>query len=365
MPLVGSPSEVQYNLRAADVVIPEGVKIIGLVFYGRRDYVKILECYLKKNLKDNGGLLDEVVFAVNTDDKRDLAYLEELLATHPNYSKYIINKHYHPWVGSWEAVSVPDNLYIKIDDDVIYIEDSTIPAIVKRLLDNPKYFAVSANVLNNPLLSWVHYNMGVDIPYWPELTLPNPFRRAAWRASELPSYNGASEGPGEFHINGSTPAPHKGHRWLPVRPPPGEDYDIAFTPVSTVTYDAFGPSLNNWAAAAQIHYSFLQHLEQGDIWRYKFDVWDYAYERLSINFFAIKGKDVMDTFPFPQEDDEDYLTVVRPKQLKRHVVVDGTGLASHYAFGAQYDAHGGKGLTWTDILSRYREYAKEMICLQP
>jgi hypothetical protein len=49
----------------------------------------------------------------------------------------------------------------------IYIEDSTIPAIVKRLLDNPKYFAVSANVLNNPALSWVHYSMDVDIPYWP------------------------------------------------------------------------------------------------------------------------------------------------------------------------------------------------------
>lgn len=134
--------------------------------------------------------------------------------------------------------------------------------------------------------------------------------------------------------------------------------------MSTVTYDAFGPSLDNWAAAAQIHYSFLQHLEQGDIWRYKFDVWDYAYQRLSINFFGIKGKDVMDTYPFPQEDDEDYLTVVRPKQLQRHVVVDGTGLASHYAFGAQYHAHGGKGLTWTDVLSRYREYAKEMICPQ-
>lgn len=59
------------------------------------------------------------MFAVNTDDKRDLAYLEELLATHPNYSKHITNKHYNPWVGSWEAASVPDNLYIKIDDDVV------------------------------------------------------------------------------------------------------------------------------------------------------------------------------------------------------------------------------------------------------
>ncbi len=163
--------------------------------------------------------------------------------------------------------------------------------------------------------------------------------------------------------DGSVPAPFEGHRWLPVRTKPGErPYDIALTPASTLTYDAFGPSLHNWAAAAQTHYSFLSHLELGEISKYHFDLWDYAYERLSINFFAIRGKDIMDVFPFPQTDDEDYLTTVRPKEIGRHVVVDGTGTAVHFAFNPQYNAHDRRGVAWTDALKRYQVYADENIC---
>jgi hypothetical protein len=188
----------------------------------------------------------------------------------------------------------------------------------------------------------------------------------SWRASELPPYSGPVKGPKGFQIDGSTPPLYEGHRWLPVRMPTGKSFDMSLSPASTLTYNAFGPSLNNWAAAAQTHYSFLQHLEQGDTWRYKqFNTWDYAYERLSINFFAIWGKDVIDVFPFPQQDDEDYLTAVRPREVRRHIIVDGTGLAVHFAFKPQYIAHEGKGVTWTDALERYRAYAKEMICLLP
>jgi hypothetical protein len=35
------------NTRAADVTIPAGVKVIGLVFFGRRELVQVLDCYLK------------------------------------------------------------------------------------------------------------------------------------------------------------------------------------------------------------------------------------------------------------------------------------------------------------------------------
>ena len=184
----------------------------------------------------------------------------------------------------------------------------------------------------------------------------------SWRPSELPSYEGPIEGPDHFQIDGSTPAPFKGHRWLPVRLAHGETYDMSLSPASTLTYDPFGPSLNNWAAAAQTHYSFLQHLELGDTWRYKFDIWDYDYVRLSINFFAVRGKDILDVFPFPQKDDEDYLTVTRPKELRKRVIVDGTALAVHFAFNPQYTAHEKQAVAWTDALSRYRAYADEMVC---
>src|SRR3569833_2002375 len=186
--------------------------------------------------------------------------------------------------------------------------------MVQRLLGNPQYFAVSANVVNNPALSWVHYHMGVSLPYWPEMEKPAaPPPAGSWRASELPPYKGPDTGPAGFNADGSTPAPFPGHRWLPVKAAePGKFVDIMNFPAATRTYDSHGPSWLNWAATAQQHYSFLQHLEDEDLWRYKFDVWDYNYERISINFYALRGSDVIDNYPFSDSDDERYLSQVRP-----------------------------------------------------
>lgn len=47
------------------------------------------------------------------------------------------------------------------------MEDTAIPSVVKRLLEDPELFAVSANVVNNPALSWVHYHLGAYLPFWP------------------------------------------------------------------------------------------------------------------------------------------------------------------------------------------------------
>lgn len=40
------------------------VKIYALVYYGRRSYVDILNAYLERNLRTNGGVLDGVIFAM-------------------------------------------------------------------------------------------------------------------------------------------------------------------------------------------------------------------------------------------------------------------------------------------------------------
>jgi hypothetical protein len=54
----------------------------------------------------------------------------------------------------------------------VFIEDVTIPAIVSRMIENPEYFSVSANIVNNPALSWMHYTAGVFESYWPVCLLP-------------------------------------------------------------------------------------------------------------------------------------------------------------------------------------------------
>ncbi|KAF2397317.1 hypothetical protein EJ06DRAFT_144184 [Trichodelitschia bisporula] len=355
-------------------VKPAGLRIVGLVFYGRAEFVKVLDCYLKRNLVDNGGLLDEVIFSVHTDKQPDLDYLDELLATTPRYTRFESTEPYEgfSFVGTWGAVK-RGNLYIKIDDDVLYFEDDAIAALSKRMIENPQYFAVSANSVNNPALSWIHYGLGVYEPYLPELTPPpNPSHQPqSWRASELPHWTG----PPSFIFNGSQPAPFPGHRWLPLphrtfntphASPPGRD--ISDTPAGALTYDAFGPSWRDWAVAAQTHYSFLHHLERGELWRYKFNLWDYHYYRLSINFIAFWGDDIVDAMPFPTGDDEEYLTRAKPRELGRHVVVDGTAISVHFAFSPQRkldDADAPGGLYHTDLLARYKAYAEEEVCPHP
>jgi hypothetical protein len=98
---------------------PDGLKVIAIVFYGRRRYVEILNCYLQRNLVSRGGLLDEVIFVPNTIDKEDLAYLDHLVETNNYYSKHIESGTLYPGlVGGYEAAQ-NGSICIKIDDDIV------------------------------------------------------------------------------------------------------------------------------------------------------------------------------------------------------------------------------------------------------
>lgn len=61
-----------------------------------------------------------MIFAINTDNEDDLAYLDDLVAANPQYSKHVPDKTKHDrFVGLWAAVSEPESVYVKIDDDVV------------------------------------------------------------------------------------------------------------------------------------------------------------------------------------------------------------------------------------------------------
>jgi hypothetical protein len=68
-------------------------------------------------------MLDEVIFAVHTDIKSDLEYLDVLINSTASYTKYQQEGEYEWLVGSWEKVE-KGNIYIKIDDDVVSVERS-------------------------------------------------------------------------------------------------------------------------------------------------------------------------------------------------------------------------------------------------
>ena len=328
---------------------PKDTRIIGLIFFGRRDRASILDCYLKNNLVSSGGWLDEVAWGVNTNDTGDLAYLDKLLSATSAYRKVEPND--RSYFGLWNESLEAGNIYVKLDD-VVYIDDDAIPLVVNTLVTSAESVIVSANMVNSPELNWSQYRTGAILPYLPDLnyarstdlsTTENP----KWRASELPDWFGTAEFRApesrddwndyikkliprlkvmDESDHGSSELPF--HRWLPV----GGQAAIQKTPIAQTENGAFGGGWWSWAIAAQQHYSFFDNLESNRKNLYHLQhgstskadaIWDNTGERISINFLALRGETVLDHLDRMQANgnDEVFLSEELPKNLnkrKRH-----------------------------------------------
>ncbi|UDD64782.1 hypothetical protein AFCA_011991 [Aspergillus flavus] len=245
-------------------------------------------------------------------------------------------------------------IFIKIDGDTIFLEDHTISTIVKTKLDHPDSLIVSANVINQAALQALHSHPGVALPYLPELSSsdqPQIPVTQDWRATDLPAW----EGPADFKVSKGYPPPSESHRWLPSADENGDR-----TPIGMSMYGDNGPELDDWTIHAQQHYSFLQHLEDGDLYRYKFPMWVDPTDSLSPNFLCLRAGDPSIVKSIIQQDTDKLSLEVAQEVLgsDRGTIIDGKGLAAHYSIEAS-----SWGLDSTDILHRYRAYAKEMICL--
>jgi hypothetical protein len=227
-------------------------------------------------------------------------------------------------------------------------------------LNHPEFLLVSANLINSPLMGWVHYHMGALHPYFPEFGILEPpepglldlsmsiSNHKSWRYTDYPSW----EGPDDWFWEIDQKPPYDGHRWLRLQ----NDSAIHRTPVAEIEYKTWGTGLKSWAIAAQEHYSFLENLANNRLDLYKFGKpWITDYKRLSINFMTLWADEVLDNLPMTTVDEE-WLTIVLPEQLGKSIAVESDALAAHFTFGTQ------GGVEKTDLLARYHDYALENAC---
>ncbi|KAJ9608753.1 hypothetical protein H2200_006524 [Cladophialophora chaetospira] len=323
---------------------PPGLIVRGLVFYGRRDRAEILQCYLERNLVDQGGWLDEVIWVLNTTVDSDITYLQQLLASEPRYRLQEVRSDglgigfHHAYDGL-----APSSLYIKIDDDVVWIGEDTISRLVLAKLNHPEHLIVSANTIDSPLMSKIHLDRGAHRPYLPAVFQNTTDITTTWDYTEYPRW----DGPSDYRltwmdwVDPSVP-------WLPAA-------DIASTPIVDVEYDPWGNALTDWKLGCQAHLSLLQNIRDDTLSAYYHDAEEFHYtdgKRLSINFIAFLSDDILPHLPFEDDDDELWLTVSLPAKLSKQVVVENRALAAHFSFSYQHH------LEKTDALARYKQYAK-------
>ncbi len=156
----------------------EGYKIKPFVPAGRRQTLQILVRYFQKH-RD---IIDEVMLWLNTDVESDIDYIRDIAKRDSLFKVYEIpegykffhrgemtpedrsRKDYGPlqWNTGrfFEYCTDPDTIYIRFDDDIVYIEDDYFQNIVRFRIENPEYWVVFGNIWNNAIISFLHQQEG-------------------------------------------------------------------------------------------------------------------------------------------------------------------------------------------------------------
>ena len=81
------------------------------------------------------------MFIMRVNRTVDIVYLHDLTDSIPEYNLHEIYTQSEdddkPFEEAYKLCE-PDTLYVKIDDDILFLEDSAIQSIVQRKIDNPR-----------------------------------------------------------------------------------------------------------------------------------------------------------------------------------------------------------------------------------
>ncbi len=251
----------------------DGYSVNAITPAGRKAHLEILSTYI---LRDRD-IIDRWTLWVNTPRERDIAYCHELKDQYPDFIELVFHEELIERISSqspfFEKTIDPKTLYIKFDDDIVFVDRDAVKNLAKFRIENPEPFLVMANTVCNGICSYIHQRYGSQ----------------------------------DFYIDGKY-----------ERIPP----EFANKIWSCVRH------------AEYVHRTFLKDLMNEDTEKYKFSSWELSqYQRFAINCFSWLGKDFAEfAGGIPHYDEEDWLTTKKCKELKRPNVICGTALVSHYAF---------------------------------
>ncbi len=241
---------------------------------GRRQYLEILYTYLHKQKHT----FSEWHLWMNTNVQDDITYMHGLAASH-TWIKLVRYPQLDPTKGSYNVIKFLDyaedfnTIYLKLDDDIVWLEDEFISKMYQQRVLYPQYFLVYANTINNAIITHLHQRSGA-FPY----------------TDTFVDYDAMGKG------------------WT--------DVDIA-----TRLHRAFIGDIKAGSL---------------DKWRRSFSTWiALNFERISINAISWYGRDMSRVDRTGKDDDEQYLSVEYPKMMNRHNVIVGQPMCVHYAFYTQ------------------------------
>jgi hypothetical protein len=287
-----------------------GRRIVCWTPYGRRPTYSILIEYLRREVER--GIVDEVWAYMNTDptgQEDDIAYADELASRYPGWFKLVhrpegIERHPGPKQRNtgyaYRHMTDPDTVFVRLDDDIIYLHEDALTNLVAKRLEMPHATAVFGTCWNNSIVSW--FMQQTDPP-----RIPLDYGR--------------------------------------VR--------------DMYCMDSIGWA--NGRFAVKIHELLLEKIEAGaveDLYLYQ----DFPIQpgtQFSVSCFASLGSMYRDLPDGPgvlvPDEEEHFHTVHRPQVTGQPNILVGNAVVSHYTFQPQ-----GPIVRATDILDRYRAMAAKL-----
>ena len=249
----------------------QNYKVICCTAAGRRRYMQYIVPFVVSE-----ELVDRYDIWVNTTNNCDIEFFRMMAAKYPKVNLVwqpdnivngisSINKFY-------TLCQERDTIYLKIDDDVVWMEPDIFKKLLKFRVDNPDAFLVSPMVVNNAICSYL------------------------WQATKKIDFG--------MYMNAAA------------------DHYILWR------CGEFSLALHHWFLnRLKKDYKFYKYLHIGPR--------PIACNRFSINFIIWFGKDLATFKGKVPGDDEEYMSVIKPAQMGKINLFDGDSVISHFAFFTQ------------------------------
>ena len=276
--------------------------VVMFTFAGRQRYMEPMLYYSLKSRP----FVDKHALCLHTANPKDLEYIHGMIAKYPDYF-YPVDIGYKAGPPRYSQFfphfTDPNTLYVKLDDDIVWMEDGAIEKLVRYKKDNPALLMAFSNTVNNGLCNHIHQRTGA---LRSDLKLP---------------------------------------------------WDAYFM--------SFGSDAPRIHQCKDAHESLLANIRNNQLHLYRFEQWllNEGNIRFSINCLCMTGTDIKGMQPLMDEDrrarnvlsadDESIMSEHLPGRTGRINAICGTSLVAHFAFGVQHSY-----LTEThNILDRYRQLA--------
>jgi hypothetical protein len=273
------------------------MRVIGVTPAGRRRYLAALVPHLLRQRH----VIDEHHWWLNTNDPADARFVEEVSARNPEFFK-ICRKEVRSDLNMGENIwrffqhyAEPDTLYVRFDDDIVYMEPDAVENLVQYRLSHREPVLVMGNIVNNALCSHAYQRHGIVPQSWGEVE--------------------------QFCLDGNG--------WFCA------DF------------------------ACKLHQLFLADLDQGRTQRWKqIDLPLEFARRFSINVISWLGDDFASIPEVAGGivDEEPFLTITLPRRLGRPAAACPEALFAHYAY---YPQRPRLEWTWPTLVDHYQAIAQQ------